>query len=278
MIHIGRINILEVIGEKEFGYFLDGDNYGEILLPKSDMSERYNIGEEIKVFIYFDSEDRIIATTKTPKIMVGEFNFLEVVSITNFGAFLNWGLNKDLFIPFSEQTQKMEEGKVYLVYAYYDEKSKRIAASSRIEKFTGICNEDLEENQLVDLIICKETDLGFKAIINNKCWGIIYKNEVFQELEYGQQIKGYIKKIRHDGKIDLCIDKPGPQKIDSVSQNILNKLIENDGFLPVTDKTSPEVISSIFGISKKTYKKAIGALYKRRHIKLEKNGIRLLSS
>ncbi len=278
MAEIGKINKLKVVREQEFGFYLDGGEHGEILLPRSDSSERYNIDDDVEVFIYFDSEDRIIATTNKPTIMVGEFAVLSVVSITSIGAFLDWGLSKDLFVPFNEQKQRMEEGKKYLVHAFFDEKSNRIAASSRVDRYSGSEHYDYIDEQMVDLIICTETDLGYKAIINGANWGVLYKNEVFQKISYGQQIKGYIKKVRGDGKLDLCLDKPGPQKIDSISQSILDKLIENDGYLPITDKSSPEVISKMFGISKKNYKKAIGALYKRKHIILEKDGIKLLSS
>ena len=277
MSKIGRLNKLKVIREVEFGVYLDGEIHGEILLPRSDMLERYNIDDEVEVFIYFDSEDRIIATTKKPKLMVGEFGHLKVVSITTIGAFLDWGLTKDLFVPFNEQKEIMEEGNEYLVHAFFDEKSNRIAASSRVERYSGSKSHNYVDEQSVDLIICTETDLGFKAIINNTNWGIIYKNEVFQKLIYGQKIKGYIKKVRSDGKIDLCLEKPGPQKIDGLSQAILDKLIEKEGFLPITDKTSPEIISKMFGVSKKTFKKAVGALYKRRLISIEKEGISLLA-
>ena len=274
---IGRINKLEVVREQEFGVYLDGGINGEILLPRSDMLERYNIGDEVEVFVYFDSEDRIIATTKKPKLMVGEFGFLQVISVTTIGAFLDWGLLKDLFVPFNEQKEVMEEGKKYLVHVFYDEISNRIAASSRVERYSGSKTYNFIEEESVDLIICSETDLGYKAIINNANWGVLYKNEVFQKLKYGQQILGYIKKVREDGKIDLSLEKAGPKKIDSVSQAILDKLIENDGYLPITDKTSPEIIAKMFGVSKKSYKKAIGALYKRKHIILEKDGIKLIS-
>lgn len=274
---IGRVNKLEVVREQEFGVYLDGGINGEILLPRSDMLERYNIGDKVEVFIYFDSEDRIIATTKKPKLTVGEFGFLQVVSVTTIGAFLDWGLLKDLFVPFNEQKEVMEEGKKYLVHVFYDEISNRIAASSRVERYSGSKTYNFVEEESVDLIICSETDLGYKAIINNANWGILYKNEVFQKLKYGQQILGYIKKVREDGKIDLRLEKPGPKKIDSVSQAILDKLIENDGYLPITDKSSPEIIAKMFGVSKKSYKKAVGALYKRKHILLEKDGIKLIS-
>jgi predicted RNA-binding protein (virulence factor B family) len=277
MAEIGKLNKLVVVREQEHGFYLDGGIHGEILLPRSDTPDRFNIGDEVDVFIYFDSEDRIIATTRTPTIHVGEFAVLKVVSITKIGAFLDWGLTKDLFVPFNEQKQKMEESKEYLVHAYFDKKSERIAASSRVERYSGEIKHNYVDEQEVDLIICSETDLGFKAIVDGKYWGVLYRNEIFRKLNYAQQIKGYIKKVRTDGKLDLCLDKPGPQKIDPVSQAILDKLNENDGFIEITDKSSPELISKMFGVSKKTYKKAIGALYKRKHIILEKNGIQLIS-
>jgi len=276
MIEIGKINRLKIIRERQFGFYLDGDKYGEILLPRSDSAKRYDVDQEIDVFIYFDSEDRIIATTQTPTIQIGEFAVLKVVSITKIGGFLDWGLSKDLFVPFNEQKQKMVEGKEYLVHAFFDKKSERIAASSRVEKYAGECNHNYIDEQEVDLIICSETDLGFKAIVDGKHWGVLYRNEIFQKLNYAQQIKGYIKKVRSDGKLDLCLDKPGPQKIDSLSQSILDKLNDNNGFLELTDQSSPELISEMFGVSKKSYKKAIGALYKRKHIILLDNGIKLV--
>lgn len=277
MADIGKLNKLIVVKVQDFGVYLDGGKHREILLPKSSMTKELFIDDEVEVFIYFDSEDRIIATTKKPTIMVDQFALLTVISTTTIGAFLEWGLTKDLFVPFREQKETMVKGNSYLVHAYFDIKSNRIAASSKIDKFLVYENSDYIEEQIVDLIICTETDLGYKAIINGYLSGILYRNELFQTVKYGQEIKGYIKKIRDDGKIDLSLEKPGPQKIDGVSQSILNKLKANDGFLPITDKSTPEVISEMFGVSKKTYKKAIGALYKRKHITLEKNGIKLIS-
>jgi len=276
MLEIGKFNSLKVVSELEAGFLLDGETFGKILLPRSDSTARYNIGDEVDAFIYFDSQDRIIATTRKPTIQVGEYAVLAIVSVTTIGAFLDWGLTKDLFVPFTEQKQEMEEGNEYLVHAYFDDKSNRIAASSKIDKFAGVNSYNYNDEQMVDLIIGTKTDLGYKAIINGEDWGVLYQNEVFQKIRYGQQIKGYIKKVRDDGKIDLSLDKPGPQKIDGISQLILDKLNENDGYLSITDKSSPEVISDMFGVSKKSYKKAIGALYKRKHIILEKDGIKLV--
>jgi predicted RNA-binding protein (virulence factor B family) len=233
-------------------------------------------GDHLNAFIYLDSEDRLVATTEKPLAMVEEFALLQVVSVTQVGAFLNWGLPKDLFVPFREQRQPMEEGKKYLVYVYLDTNSKRIAASSKIESFLDNIPVDYDEGEEVDLIIVNETDLGFNAIIDNSHLGVIYKNEVFQTLNPGDKIQGYIKKIRTDGKIDLRLEKIGYEKISSFVDRIIAELQKNKGFLPLTDKSSPEDIYKTFKISKKNFKAAIGALYKKRFISLEENGIRLL--
>jgi len=233
-------------------------------------------GDMLETFIYLDSEDRLVATTEKPLAMVEEFALLEVVSVTPVGAFLNWGLPKDLFVPFREQRQPMEEGKKYLVYVYVDINTKRIAASSKIEQYLDNIPVDYDPDEEVDLIIVNETDLGYNAIIDNSHFGILYKNEVFQPLNPGDRVQGYIKKIRTDGKIDLRLEKIGYEKISSFVDRIIAELQKNKGFLPLTDKSSPEEIYQTFKISKKNFKAAIGALYKKRFIALEDNGIRLL--
>ena len=277
MAEIGKINQLEVLKELDFGIYLDGGDLGEILMPKRYVPEGTMLGDFVESFIYLDSEDRLIATTEKPLAIIEEFALLEVVSVTPIGAFLNWGLPKDLFVPFREQRQPMEVGRKYLVYVYLDTNSKRIAASSKIEQYLDNIPVDYDENEEVDLIIVNETDLGYNAIIDNSHFGILYKNEVFQTLVPGEKTKGYIKKIRTDGKIDLRLDKIGYEKIASVVDRIIGELQKNNGFLPLTDKSSPEEISKIFRISKKNFKAAIGALYKKRFIALEENGIRLLT-
>lgn len=265
-----------VVKEVDFGIYLDGGDLGEILMPKRYVPEGTQPEDMIDAFIYLDSEDRLVATTEKPMAMVEEFALLEVVSVTPIGAFLNWGLPKDLFVPFREQRQPMEQGKKYLVYVYLDTNTKRIAASSKIENYLDNIPIDYDENEEVDLIIVNETDLGYNAIIDNSHLGIIYKNEVFQPLNPGDKIQGYIKKIRTDGKIDLCLDKMGYEKISQFVDKIIAELQRNKGFLPLTDKSSPEEIYKTFKISKKNFKAAIGALYKKRFIALEDNGIRLL--
>ena len=276
MTEIGKINHLEVVKEVDFGIYLDGGDLGEILMPKRYVPEGTMPGDMLETFIYLDSEDRLVATTEKPLAMVEEFALLTVVSVTPVGAFLNWGLPKDLFVPFREQRQPMEEGKKYLVYVYVDTNTKRIAASSKIEQYLDNIPVDYDLEEEVDLIIVNETDLGYNAIIDNSHFGILYKNEVFQPLNPGDRVQGYIKKIRTDGKIDLRLEKIGYEKISSFVDRIIAELQKNKGFLPLTDKSSPEEIYKTFKISKKNFKAAIGALYKKRFIAIEENGIRLL--
>ena len=276
MTEIGKINHLYVVKDVDFGIYLDGGDLGEILMPKRYVPEGTQPEDTIDAFIYLDSEDRLVATTEKPLAMVEEFALLEVVAVTPVGAFLNWGLPKDLFVPFREQRQPMEEGRKYLVYVYVDTNTKRIAASSKIENYLDNIPVDYDVDEEVDLIIVNETDLGYNAIIDNCHLGIIYKNEVFQPLNPGDKIQGYIKKIRTDGKIDLRLEKIGYEKISSFVDRIIAELQKNKGFLPLTDKSSPEEIYKAFRISKKNFKAAIGALYKKRFIAIEDNGIRLL--
>jgi len=275
MTEIGKINHLYVVKEVDFGIYLDGGDLGEILMPKRYVPEGTQPEDTIEAFIYLDSEDRLVATTEKPLAMVDEFALLEVVSVTQVGAFLNWGLPKDLFVPFREQRQPMEEGKKYLVFVYLDTNTKRIAASSKIEQYLDNIPVDYDNDEEVDLIIVNETDLGYNAIIDNSHFGILYKNEVFQPLNPGDRVQGYIKKIRTDGKIDLRLEKIGYEKITTFVDRIIGELQKNNGFLPLTDKSSPEEIYKTFKISKKNFKAAIGALYKKRFISLEEDGIRL---
>ena len=276
MTEIGKINHLYVVKEVDFGIYLDGGDLGEILMPKRYVPEGTQPEDMIDAFIYLDSEDRLVATTEKPLAMVEEFTLLEVVSVTPVGAFLNWGLPKDLFVPFREQRQPMEECKKYLVYVYVDTDTKRIAASSKIENYLDNIPVDYDVDEEVNLIVVNETDLGYNAIIDNSHLGVIFKNEVFQPLHPGDKIQGFIKKIRTDGKIDLCLQKAGYEKISEFADKIIAELQKREGFLALTDKSSPEDIYKTFKFSKKNFKAAIGALYKRRIITLEENGIRLV--
>lgn len=268
------MNELEVVKIVDFGVYLDGGPHGEILMPKRYVPENCQVGDQVDVFIYLDSEDRLVATTDNPLVMAGEFALLKVVSVSRVGAFLDWGLPKDLLVPFREQQVPMEEGRSYLVFVYVDDETNRIVGSSKLDKFVDNLPVDYDAGEEVDLIIAGKTDLGYKAIIDNSHWGLIFGNEVFRPLKIGDRMKGYIKQVRPDEKIDLVLQQPGYEKIDGISQSVLDKLKASGNFLPVTDKTDPDEISRIFGISKKNFKKAIGALYKQRLITLEENGIR----
>jgi len=275
MAAIGLLNKLEVVKLVDFGVYLDGDQHGEILMPKKYVPENCKVGDFLEVFIYLDSEDRLVATNEKPYAMVGDFASLKVVSTTPIGAFVDWGLSKDLLVPFREQKIPMEEGRSYLIFVYIDHESQRIVGSSKLDKFLDNLPVDYEEGEEVDLIIADKTDLGYKAIVDNSHWGLIFKNEVFQPLRSGDRMKGFIKKIRPDEKIDLVLQKPGYEKIDDIAQTVLDKLKESGNFLAVNDKTPPDEISKIFGISKKNFKKAIGSLYKQRLISIEETGIRI---
>jgi len=275
MAEIGKRNIFRVDRIFDFGVYLSGEELGDILLPIRYVPAECKVDDMVDVFVYFDSEDRIIATTEKPFASVGEFALLKVIAVNNIGAFLDWGLMKDLLVPFSEQKMKMEVGRSYLVFVYLDKITNRIVASAKIDKFLDNIPPDYHEGQEVDLIIENQTEIGFKAIINNTHWGILYKNEVFQSLDKGQQIKGYIKKLREDEKIDLCLEQPGYDKIDAISKQILLILKKNDGFIALSDKSEAGLIYSMFGISKKTFKLSIGRLYRKKLITIEDIGIRM---
>ena len=277
MAEIGVYNNLRVIKEVDFGVYLDGGEHEEILLPRRYVPEDCKVDDIIKVFVYLDSEDRFIATTETPYAIVGDFALLKVVAVESVGAFLDWGLLKDLLVPFGEQSPTMEKDKSYIVRIYVDKQSNRIAATTRLDRYLDNTPGNFHAAQEVELLICNQTDIGYKAIINGTHWGVLYSNEVFQPLKSGQKIKGYIKKVREDNKIDLSLHKPGYERVDDITDTILNVLKEQGGFISVTDKSSPETINKLFGVSKKTYKKAIGAIYRKKLIIIEDDGIRLNS-
>lgn len=275
MPEIGKFNTLRVVKAVDFGVYLDGESLGEILLPRRYVPEGCQPGGLVEVFLYHDSEDRLIATTQRPYAGIGDLALLKVVAVNNFGAFLDWGLPKDLLVPFREQQVRMKVGCPYLVFVYLDKASRRIAASSRLEKFLTAPPADFKKEQPVDLIIADSTDMGYKAVINGVAWGVLYHNEVFQKLHPGQRIPGFIKNVRDDGKIDLSLQKSGYEKVADLTEKILEVIQAHGGFLDVTDKTSAERIYSLFGVSKKTFKKSAGALYKARRISLEKDGMAL---
>lgn len=275
MVKIGKWNFMRVVKILDFGAYLDGGELGEILMPIRYVEKDIKVDDEVEVFLYLDSEDRLVATTEKPLAQVGDFAVLEVVSVSSIGAFLDWGLMKDLFVPFREQKLKMEEGEWYFVHVYVDEMTKRIVGSAKVEEYLDLTPHDFKEGQEVDIVLYAKTDIGYKAVINNTHTGVVYNSDVFREVERGEKIKGYIKQIRDDKKIDLILDKPGYEKIDDISQKILGKLKDANGFIPLVDKSPAEDIYNAFGISKKTFKKAVGSLYKARLITIEGNGIKL---
>jgi predicted RNA-binding protein (virulence factor B family) len=277
MAKIGVLNNLRVVKEVDFGVYLDGGEHEEILLPRRYVPENCKVDDNIRVFIYLDSEDRFIATTESPYAMVGDFALLKVVAVESVGAFLDWGLLKDLLVPYSEQSPTMETGKSYIVKIYVDKKTNRIAATTILDRYLDNEPGNFHAGQEVELLICSQTDIGYKAIINGTHWGVLYSNEVFQPLKSGQRTKGYIKKIRSDNKIDLSLHRPGYERVDDITDAIINVLKEQGGFISVTDKSSPETIHKLFGVSKKTYKKAIGAIYRKKLITIENDGIKLIS-
>jgi len=274
-LQIGKINTLSVVKTLDFGAYLDGGEGLEILLPVRYVPESCKVGDDIDVFIYHDNEGRIIATTVRPLAMVGEFHLMKVKEVTQVGAFLEWGIMKDLLVPYREQKSPMQKGRSYLVYVYLDSVTNRIVASARIDKFLDNVLPLYEYNQEVNLIVADETEIGYKVIINNLHWGLLYRNEVFRSLAKGEKLKGYIKEVRDDDKIDVSMHKLGYQKVDSISQRILDMLIHNGGNLPLHDKSDADEIQALFACSKKSFKKAVGALYKQKLITLEKERIRL---
>ena len=276
MIEIGKHNTLRVVKEVDFGVYLDDGEHGEILMPTRYVPENCKVDDELEVFLYLDSEDRIIATTEIPIAKAGEFAYLEVVSVSTVGAFLYWGIMKDLLLPFREQKQELTEGQKVFVYVYVDAESKRLVASAKIDKHIDNLPVYYNEGDEVDIVVWAETDLGYKVILENLYSGILYKNEVFQTLEPGQKVMAYIKKVRSDDKIDLTLYKPGYEKVDGLAQQILSYLKNHDGFMPFNDKSPAEEISKTFGISKKNFKKASGSVYKNKLITINDEGVRLV--
>lgn len=274
---IGQYAELKVAKLVDFGVFLEGEDEALILLPNQYVPPKTQIDDKIKVFIYRDSEDRIIATTLKPKAIVGEFAVLKVKSVTNVGAFLDWGLAKDLLVPFSEQRDKMQVDLSYLVYIYLDNATGRIVATAKIERILRENEVSYKEGDEVDILVGKRSELGFQVLINDDALGMVYKNEVFGHLKIGDQRKAYIKKIRRDGKIDVSLQQQGyVNEVPKSGQQILDLLKEEEGFLPLNDKSSPEDIYYSLKMSKKNFKKAIGLLYKQKLITIEDAGIYLV--
>lgn len=276
MIQLGKYNTLPVVKQLDFGIYLDGGDDLEILMPTKYVPEGTKVGDEIRCFVYQDSEARLIATTERPYATVGEFASLKVNSVNAVGAFADWGTSKELLIPHREQTVNMEEGGRYIVYIYIDTISGRIVGTAKVDKYLDNVPPTYEENEEVDALIWKPTPLGYKVIINNTHTGLIYKNQIFQPVHVGEHLRAWVKGIREDDKIDLMLQPMGYRNvIDSVEATVLKALHNNNGYLPLTDKTEPEVIADKLQCSKKNFKKAIGALYKQERITIDEDGIRL---
>ncbi len=274
---VGKYHTLEIIKRVDFGLYLDADGE-EILLPIKYVPENANIGEHLRVFVYRDSEDRMIATTLEPIAVVGEFAALRVVATTSHGVFMDWGLEKDLFLPFSEQQQRMTTGKTYLVRIMLDHATDRVMGSARLDQFLDANpGDDLREDQEVQLTVWEYTEIGIKTVINNKYQGLLYRNEVFTDLHPGDKLTGYVKKVRDDGKVDVTLRKKGYEEVQDAQTLVYRKLQSNGGILPLTDNSAPEEISKWLGMSKKTFKKAVGGLYKAGKIRLTANAIQLIS-
>ncbi|MBL7481193.1 CvfB family protein [Legionella bononiensis] len=274
MIKVGQFNKLKVIKEVSFGLYLDGEDWGDILLPNKVVPEDTKVNDLLDVFIYFDSDDKIIATTQRPRARLGNCAFLKVIDVNRVGAFLDWGLDKDLLVPVPEQQRPMEQGKSYIVSLKLDNKG-RIIASSKLDHCLDKTPINFKRGDEVSLLIAEPTDLGNKVIINDSHWGLIHSGDIFQTLNYGRRIPGYIKMVREDGKVDVVLRKLGHDNIRELAARIHAQLQQNDGFLPLHDKSSSQDIMRAFGDSKKSFKSAIGQLYKEGVIHIEDNGIRL---
>lgn len=278
MFKLGTYQTLNVARCTEYGYFLyntSSNTDEEVLLPQKLADRDLQKGENVRVFLYKDGEERVTATMQDPKITLHSLAFLEVKDANNFGAYLDWGLDKDLFVPHSEQTESMREHQSYLVYMYLDEQTNRLAATTRLDRFLDNSNVSVEEEEKVSLWIWKKTDLGYKVVINEKHEGLIYHDEFFTDISYGDQATGYIKQVRPDNKIDVTLRPIGYKKVAPNAEHILNRLKQSGGYLNLHDKSDPDEIRSRLEMSKKTFKKAIGSLYKKEIIRIEDDGIYL---
>jgi hypothetical protein len=275
---IGRMNSLQVVKHTDFGLYLDGGADGEILLPKRYIPKDTpsEVDDWLNVFIYFDSEDKLIATTQKPKIQLGEFASLKVVDINRIGLFLDWGLAKDLLLPHSEEKRPLQVGDYCVVYLYLDKRTRRLTATARLDRYLDQTPAPYQAGQEVDLLVAERTDLGFKAIINGKHWGLIHKNELFKFVRSGMREKGYIKEMRDDGKISLSLQPIGREAATGLAEQILERLREQGGVLALSDKSPPEAITEQFRVSKGNFKKAIGGLYKEGRISIHDDRIELL--
>lgn len=278
MIKIGKTNNLKVVKKVDFGLYLDGGESGEILLPKRYVDESMEVGDELEVFIYCDSEDRLVATTEKPLIEVGEFGLLKAVEVNRVGAFMEWGLQKDLLVPFREQSQEIRVGGSYVVYAFLDNATKRIVGSTKLNKYVGNRIPRYSEGDTVDILAVHKTDLGYKVIVDNLFWGMIYNNDLFDPLSPGDRIPAYVKTVREDGKIDVTLRERGGERVFQLANRIMGYLRDAGGEMALSDSSSPDEIKAVFQCSKKDFKKALGYLYKKGKILIADGGVTLSPS
>ncbi|MDX1907961.1 MAG: S1-like domain-containing RNA-binding protein [Bacteroidia bacterium] len=276
MIEIGVYQTLEVLRTTSVGVFLGDGSGQDVLLPLKYVPPQVRIGDSIRVFVYKDSEHRPVATTLEPRITLGQFGYLRVSWVNDAGAFMDWGLEKDLFVPFKEQPRRMELGQYHMVFLYLEEETERLAASGHVYRFLQEVPLTIAEGEAVDLLIWEETDLGYNVIINHLYKGLLYRNEVFARLQPGEHRQGYVKRIREDDKVDVTLQLPGPAQIEPHAQQILEMLRSCGGFLPLNDDSDPAEISRTLEMSKKSFKKAVGSLYKQHLIRLAAEGIYLV--
>jgi predicted RNA-binding protein (virulence factor B family) len=278
MIYIGRMNRMKVVKHVDFGVYLDGQDEGEILLPRKDVPHDTQVGDRLHVFIYRDSDDRLIATTKRPLVQVGEAAYLKVKQQNNVGTFMDWGSPKDLLVPFNEQAWPMNEGRNVVIYCYLDENTNRIAGTTKFHRHLSEDGRNVfQEGDAVKGMVAAQTELGYKIILNNTHIGLLYKNEVFKPMRFGHELKVFIKQIREDGRIDLSIAASNQDVRDELEEKIMAYLKAHDGVSRITDKSPPNVIYDTFNASKANFKRALGRLYKKRLVSLDKTQVRLLS-
>ena len=275
-VRLGDYNQLTVVKEVDFGLYLDGGDEGEILLPTRYVPKGTKPGDTLIVFVYLDQDERIIATTERPYAKVGEFAFLRVAWVNQYGAFLDWGLMKDLFCPFGEQKKKMAIGSWHIVHVHIDEESYRIVASAKVEHYLNQEPPSYTHNDAVDLLVWQKTEMGYKVIIDNAYQGLVYSNRIFREVYVGDRLRGYIDQVRPDGKIDVMLQPSGRQGTIDFADTLTDYLIAHGGSCPYGDKTSPETIKQVFGVSKKTFKRAVGDLYRKRVITIDDDGLHLV--
>jgi hypothetical protein len=271
-VKLGEYNLLKIDRITQPGAYLLDEEGNDVLLPTKYL-EGLQVGDDINVFIYKDSEGRIIATTRTPALTVNQFGFLNIAEVNQFGAFAEWGVEKHLLIPFREQPKRLEEGKKYFIYMYIDNATERLVGTTRIGSFMHPADDSIVENQAVDIIAWEYTNLGLKVLVNHRFQGLVFANDIHQKIRIGTTLKGFVKKIREDGKLDIVLLQPGYDKIDGLARKFLALLYENDGFIDLTDKSSPEEIKQQTNWSKKVFKQVVGNLYKQRLIQLHENGI-----